>query len=134
MGEQALENPTTKAGNTHSDGKEKVRSSPAPRQLATPTDLKPEVVKAITDAVNALIADAYALISKPRTSTGMSRDRTFPITICSSTSRPRRSLVRSMCWPSVCGGLGGRRSAASGTSVNYNGFGMITRISSPPNK
>ena len=34
---------------------------PAPRQLATPTDLKPDDVRAVTEAVNPLIADAFAL-------------------------------------------------------------------------
>src|SRR5207247_9356917 len=34
---------------------------PAPRQLATPTDLKPDDVRTVTAAVNPLIADAFAL-------------------------------------------------------------------------
>jgi starvation-inducible DNA-binding protein len=44
----------------------KVRSFPAARQLATPTDLKPEEVQAVTEAVNPLIADAYALYVKTK--------------------------------------------------------------------
>src|SRR5437899_10471669 len=39
---------------------------PAPRQLATSTDLKPEDVRAIADAVNPLIADAFALYVKTK--------------------------------------------------------------------
>src|SRR2546430_17239566 len=39
---------------------------PAPRQLATPTDLKPDDVRAIADAVNPLIADAFALYVKTK--------------------------------------------------------------------
>ena len=41
-----------------------VRSFPAPSPLATPTDLKPEEVKAVVEAVNPLIADSLALFVK----------------------------------------------------------------------
>src|SRR5436309_13016784 len=37
---------------------------PAPRQLATSTDLKPEDVRTISEAVNLLIADAFSLYVK----------------------------------------------------------------------
>src|SRR5690349_10418030 len=43
-----------------------VRSYPAPRPLATPTDLKPDEVRAVVEAVNPLIADAYALYVKTK--------------------------------------------------------------------
>jgi starvation-inducible DNA-binding protein len=43
-----------------------IRLFPASRQLATPTDLKPEEVKAVTEAVNPLIADAFALYVKSK--------------------------------------------------------------------
>jgi starvation-inducible DNA-binding protein len=36
------------------------------RQLATPTDLKPESVRVVTDTVNPLIADAFALYVKTK--------------------------------------------------------------------
>ncbi len=39
---------------------------PAPRPLATPTDLSPEQAKAVTEAVNPLIADAFALYAKTK--------------------------------------------------------------------
>jgi len=39
---------------------------PAPRQLATSTDLKPEDVRTISEAVNPLIADAFALYVKTK--------------------------------------------------------------------
>ena len=39
---------------------------PAPKQLATPTDLKPEEVEKVVTAVNPLIADAYALYAKKK--------------------------------------------------------------------
>ncbi len=45
---------------------EQVKSYPAPKQLATPTDLKPEEVKRIVEAVNPLIADAFALYAKTK--------------------------------------------------------------------
>ena len=43
-----------------------IRSYPAPRQLATPTDLLPAEVLAVVEAVNPLIADAYALYVKTK--------------------------------------------------------------------
>src|SRR2546428_13315787 len=48
------------------DTKSAVKSLFAPRQLATPTDLKPEEVRAVTEAVNTLIADAFALYVKTK--------------------------------------------------------------------
>src|SRR5215475_12446787 len=46
--------------------RDKVKSYPAPKQLATPTDLKPEEVERIVTAVNPLIADAFALFTKTK--------------------------------------------------------------------
>jgi starvation-inducible DNA-binding protein len=46
--------------------KKKVESYPVPTQLATETDLSPQEVKAITEAVNPLIADAFALYVKTK--------------------------------------------------------------------
>jgi starvation-inducible DNA-binding protein len=43
-----------------------VRFYPAPKPLATPTDLKPEEVRAVVEAVNPLIADAFALFVKTK--------------------------------------------------------------------
>jgi starvation-inducible DNA-binding protein len=45
---------------------DEIRSYPAPKQLATPTDLKPEEVRAVVEAVNPLIADAFALFTKTK--------------------------------------------------------------------
>lgn len=39
---------------------------PAPDQLATPTDLTPEQAQAVTNALNPLIADAFALYAKTK--------------------------------------------------------------------
>ena len=44
----------------------KIRIYPAPSQLATPTDLTSQEVKAIAEAVNPLIADAFALYLKTK--------------------------------------------------------------------
>src|SRR5262245_51616735 len=44
----------------------RIRSYPAPPPLATPTDLKPNEVQAIVEAVNPLIADAFALYVKTK--------------------------------------------------------------------
>ena len=43
-----------------------VKSFPAPPQLATPTDLTSDAVQAITEAVNPLIADSFALYVKTK--------------------------------------------------------------------
>ena len=43
-----------------------IQSFPVPQQLATPTDLKSKEVQAITEAVNPLIADAFALYVKTK--------------------------------------------------------------------
>ncbi len=49
---------------SHSEGFPK--TYPAPPQLSTPTDLTPEQAKAVTDAVNPLIADSFALYAKTK--------------------------------------------------------------------
>src|SRR6266540_5368722 len=43
-----------------------VKSSSSPSQLATLTDLSPQEARAVTDAVNPLIADALALYVKTK--------------------------------------------------------------------
>ena len=43
-----------------------IKSYPAPSPLATETDLKSEEVQAITEAINPLIADAFALYTKTK--------------------------------------------------------------------
>jgi starvation-inducible DNA-binding protein len=44
----------------------RVKSYPAPVPLATATDLKPEEIRAVTEIVNPLIADAFALYVKTK--------------------------------------------------------------------
>lgn len=44
----------------------RIESYPAPKQLATPTDLRPEEVRSVVEAVNPLIADAFALFVKTK--------------------------------------------------------------------
>ena len=44
----------------------RIRSYPAPKQLATPTDLRPEEARAVVEALNPLIADAFALYAKTK--------------------------------------------------------------------
>lgn len=51
---------TRQATKTH------IKSSPAPAHLATVTDLTPQEVQAVTEAVNPLIADAFALYVKTK--------------------------------------------------------------------
>jgi starvation-inducible DNA-binding protein len=52
----------TRAAKTHSN----VKSYPVAKQLATPTDLSPQGVKEITEALNPLVADAFALYVKTK--------------------------------------------------------------------
>ena len=51
-------------GNGQVSGKTKQR--PTPKQLATPTDLEQEAVQAVSESVNGLIADSYALYLKTK--------------------------------------------------------------------
>jgi starvation-inducible DNA-binding protein len=44
----------------------RVKSYPPPAKLATPTDLTPHEVRAVTETVNPLIADAFALYVKTK--------------------------------------------------------------------
>jgi starvation-inducible DNA-binding protein len=48
------------------DSKGSSGSPPVPSQLATPTDLAPQAVQAVTAAINPLIADAFALYVKSK--------------------------------------------------------------------
>jgi starvation-inducible DNA-binding protein len=43
-----------------------IKSYPAPSALATETDLKPVEVQAVTEAINPIIADAFALYTKTK--------------------------------------------------------------------
>jgi starvation-inducible DNA-binding protein len=43
-----------------------MKSYPAPRELATPTDLKPEEVEKVVETINPLVADAFALFVKTK--------------------------------------------------------------------
>lgn len=45
---------------------DRIWSYPAPKALATPTDLKPDEVSAVVEVVNVLIADAFALYMKTK--------------------------------------------------------------------
>ncbi len=44
----------------------KIAAKQTPRQLATPTDLSPEAVRAIAEAVNPIVADSFALYLKTK--------------------------------------------------------------------
>jgi starvation-inducible DNA-binding protein len=44
----------------------RIKSYPAPKELATPTDLKPEEVRSVVEALNPIIADAFALFTKTK--------------------------------------------------------------------
>ena len=47
-------------------GAANIKAFPAPSQLATPTDLNQQEAQAVTEAVNPLIADAFALYVKTK--------------------------------------------------------------------
>ncbi len=55
---------TTRSGDNKAN--DKTGANPAPKQLATPTGLKPEDVREIVATVNPLIADAFALYIKTK--------------------------------------------------------------------
>src|SRR3954452_25032049 len=48
------------------DTKGNWKSSAVPPQLATPTDLAPDAVQAVSEALNPIIADAFALYVKTK--------------------------------------------------------------------
>ena len=48
------------------DTKEGAKSPPVPPQLATPTDLTPDAAQAVTQAINPIVADAFALYVKAK--------------------------------------------------------------------
>ena len=51
---------------TQQSKEKEVKSYPAPAELATTTDLTQQEVKAVTEAVNPLVADAFALYVKTK--------------------------------------------------------------------
>jgi starvation-inducible DNA-binding protein len=51
---------------THTKKTVQVKSYPAPKQLATATDLTPQETQAITEAINPLIADSLAMYMKTK--------------------------------------------------------------------
>jgi starvation-inducible DNA-binding protein len=64
-GTQRTIEPTSSA---HADGHGHVaeRAYPAPSRLATPTDLTPQEAQAVTEAINPLVADLFALYVKTK--------------------------------------------------------------------
>ncbi len=60
-------------------------------KTATPTDLSGDAVEEISSNLRRLLADVFALYVRRRIFTGTSAGGTFVITICCSTSRPRKS-------------------------------------------
>jgi starvation-inducible DNA-binding protein len=57
---------TQRRGDHHAMTDGKPRLYPSASQLATPTDLKPDEVQAVTEAVNPLIADSFAFYVKAK--------------------------------------------------------------------
>jgi starvation-inducible DNA-binding protein len=57
---------TTQARSSKSTSNGHVKSYPAAKPLATPTDLTPQEVQAVTEALNPLVADAFALYVKTK--------------------------------------------------------------------
>jgi hypothetical protein len=85
--------------------KTQLKSFPTPSPLATPTDLTPQEVQAVTTAVNPLIADAFALYVKTKDfhwHLAGSQVRTSATITCSSTSMLRPFSNPWMSWLSVC--------------------------------
>jgi starvation-inducible DNA-binding protein len=57
---------TTTQARSKSTSNGHVKSYPAAKPLATPTDLTPQEVQAVTEAINPLVADAFALYVKTK--------------------------------------------------------------------
>jgi starvation-inducible DNA-binding protein len=62
----ATTRPTGRESGTSDGARHRIPTYPAPKQLATTTDLKAEEVRAVTEAVNPLVADAFALYTKTK--------------------------------------------------------------------
>ena len=65
-GRQGRRHERRRKGENSMTDKADVKTFPVPRPLATPTDLSPEGVQKITEAVNPLVADAFALYLKTK--------------------------------------------------------------------
>jgi starvation-inducible DNA-binding protein len=65
-GTRTVARTAAETGKTHARTNGQIKSYPAPKELATPTDLKPEEVRAVVEALNPLIADAFALFTKTK--------------------------------------------------------------------
>lgn len=63
-GTRGVARTATETGKAHTRANGQIKSYPAPKELATPTDLKSDEVRAVVEAVNPLIADAFALFIK----------------------------------------------------------------------
>src|SRR5918911_132009 len=62
----AVTTDTKKTHQSNSAKSERSTAHAAPKQLATPTDLRDEEVQRVTEAINPLIADAFALYVKTK--------------------------------------------------------------------
>lgn len=58
--------PTSRHEAVSNGAKQRIPSYPAPKQLATTTDLTTEEVRAVVEAINPLIADVFALYVKTK--------------------------------------------------------------------
>ena len=73
---------------------DKTPTSRKTARLRTPTSLGSDATRDISGALNALLADFFALYLKTRTFTGMCRGPIFATITCFWTSRPTNSLPR----------------------------------------
>ncbi len=64
--EDLMERTNEKSTGRQNTGYQKVKEAHKSVQLATPTDLNPEEVQAVTQAINPLIADTFALYVKTK--------------------------------------------------------------------
>jgi starvation-inducible DNA-binding protein len=84
-----------------------VRTFPGPEPLATPTDLSREDVRKVTEAVNPILADAFALYVKTKNFHWHLSGARFRDIHLLWTSRPRRSSPPPTRWPSGYARIGG---------------------------
>src|SRR5262249_18698051 len=110
----------------------KLEPRTAPARLDTPTDLPAEGVREISAALNALIADTFALYVKTKNFHWHVSGPHFRTTTSCSMSKASSSRTASIFWPNAHARSAAPRSARSATSRSCSGSRKTTGPTSPP--
>src|SRR5436190_13287768 len=98
-------------------------------ELGTPTDLSEDAVRDISAALNALLADTFALYLKTKNFHWHVNGPHFRDYIRCSTSRPSRSRPALTSWRNVFARSGPQPCAPSAISPSCSGSRTTTKIS-----